>query len=134
MTNIILFLAMLAIAVVALVFWLDRNQLRNEYIRVSQEKERLLSLVNGLDNLCMTLTREKRIALGDYTELTATYTVTDSDMIKYATDEEMEERVRRILLKTIVFDAINASNFTPTVSTNNDGKKVYSFHFHLKQV
>lgn len=127
-------LALAIIAILARFLWRERDFLRKENIRLSQEKERLETLVFAIDGLCMELTAQKRKALEGYRELIATYTVTESDMIKYATDEEMEERIQKTLLKTIVYDAIKDADFTPEVSVNINGRKVYCYHFYLKQV
>ena len=131
---IIISLAVATIAIIAFIYLNERRIERNGIISLTQENERLKRLVNALDDLCIDATKKSDKALEGYKRVNASYTVTDSDMIKYSTDEEMEERIRKTLLKTIVYDAINGMDFDPEITTNVNGYKVYSFHFHIKQV
>lgn len=118
----------------ALIFWLQWNLAHKDTIGLSMENERLKSLVSGLDNLCIELTREKRIALEEYHELVASYTVTESDMIKYDSDDEMVEHIDKGLLKTIVGDMLKKLDLSPKVRINDKGKTVYEYRFYVKQI
>ena len=131
---IILIVLLTATAFLALWLWLQSKETEEQNIRLSQKIERQNRLLCDLDNLCAKLTRERNEALDGYRELTASYTVTDSDTIKYSTDELMEAQIEKHLLKTIVFDALKEMDFEPEVGVNVDGKKVYSYHFHFKKV
>ena len=122
------------LAVLAYFLWRELKERQKENIRLSQKIERQNRLLLDLDDLCEKLTRERNEALDGYRELTASYTVTDSDMIKYSTDELMEAAIEKHLLKTIVYDALKDMDFEPEVGVNVEGKKVYSYHFHFKQV
>lgn len=122
------------LAVLAYFLWRELKERQKENIRLSQKIERQNRLLLDLDDLCEKLTRERNEALDGYRELTASYTVTDSDMIKYSTDELMEAHIEKHLLKTITYDALKDMDFEPEVSVNVEGKKVYSYRFHFKQV
>lgn len=122
------------LAVLAYFLWRELKERQKENIRLSQKIERQNRLLLDLDDLCEKLTRERNEALDGYRELIASYTVTDSDMIKYSTDELMEAAIEKHLLKTITYDALKDMDFEPEVGVNVEGKKVYSYRFHFKQV
>ena len=122
------------LAVLAYFLWRELKERQKENIRLSQKIERQNRLLLDLDDLCEKLTRERNEALDGYRELIASYTVTDSDMIKYSTDELMEAAIEKHLLKTITYDALKDMDFEPEVGVKVEGKKVYSYRFHFKQV
>ena len=107
----------------------ERSEELDKYsIHLDERANRLAAEENSLRSLSQSFRRE----IQDFHNrgaYTATYTETDSDLLRYTNDALIAANAKKHLAKIIAQDIVK--NFKLSVSNTEDGKKRFSYKFKI---
>lgn len=139
MTKLII-IALLVLAAVVLVVWAlilkgKEDILARKEVAMEERCDKLLNqinLVNGDNDELVSKLTELTHKLDNAVEITASYTVTESDELKYSS----EEFVRKAAVKSMRFAIANdiSSKFEPSVERVQGGRLKYVYKFKVVQI
>jgi len=132
-------LAIIAIVVIIGIAWvINRSEALDE------EREELDKYSVHLDGRANRIAVEEQTIIGEWQSLrnakeaidkadtfTSSYTVTDSDLIKFDNDKEITAHARDKISKAIAQDILK--RYEVKESTNDDGRRVLSMKFRIYQ-
>jgi len=136
MTPLIVFLAVL---IAANVYFLIHNLRYNNKVTqrefdLDDREEQLKQELDNVSSLQATLAEgiERQLALEESQTYTASYTVTESEELKYST----EEAVRRAAIKSMRFAIANdiSNKFEPSVERVQGGRIKYVYKFKVVEI
>lgn len=133
MTLLILF----ALGTFGLLTWVlwkmtDLNERQEELDKYSVYLDERSNRLAANERSCDNLMREFNKMYLDFKQkdiYTASYTETDSDLMKYTTDTLMEAHVKKQLSNTIAHDIVK--QFKVVETKTEDGRRKYSYKFKI---
>ena len=134
MTALLIIFATATFALLVWVLWkmaeLDERQedLDKYSVHLDERANRLAADEGTLRNLSESFNREVD-AFHNRDIYTASYTETDSDMMKYTTDASMASHARRHIANTIAQDIVK--QFKAIESKTEDGRRRFTYKFKI---
>ena len=134
MTALLIIFATATFALLVWVLWkmteLDERQeeLDKYSVHLDERANRLATDEGTLRNLSESFNREVD-AFHNRDIYTASYTETDSDMMKYTTDASMASHARRHIANTIAQDIVK--QFKAIESKTEDGRRRFTYKFKI---
>lgn len=139
MTNLII-IALFVLAAVVLAVWAlilkgKEDMLSKKEVAMEERCDKLLNqinLVNGDNDELASKLAVLSHKLDNAVEITASYTVTESDELKYST----EEAVKRAAIKSMRFAIANdiSNKFDPALEQAADGRRRYVYRFKVVEI
>jgi len=130
---------LLAVLIAANVYFLIHNLRYNSKVTqrefdLDDREEQLKQELDNVSSLQATLAEgiERQLALEESQTYTASYTVTESEELKYST----EEAVRRAAIKSMRFAIANdiSNKFEPSVERVQGGRIKYVYKFKVVEI
>lgn len=134
MTILLIIFALCTFALLVWVLWkmaeLDERQedLDKYSVHLDERANRLAADEGTLRNLSESFNREVD-AFHNRDIYTASYTETDSDMMKYTNDASMASHARRHIANTIAQDIVK--QFKAIESKTEDGRRKFTYRFKI---
>ena len=134
--NIVTIVVYLLIAVIFVIWWLILKG-REDYIKkreniVGQREcncDRRAELLDAAENDLEMRYGNATKWIADSVEFNASYVVTDSDEIKYSSEQAVRKEATKRIARNLVYDIIK--RFEPKEEKNEFGRTKFSYHFKV---